>query len=68
VVSTFLRAIRAGVVHIHHGATIFAHYGRLEVAFDTCSRVVVDSLREEGIMKDNPAIIVTTVTQALQEV
>jgi cohesin complex subunit SA-1/2 len=68
VVSTFLRAIRVGVVHTHRGATILAHYGQLEVAFDTCSRVVIDSVREESTMKDDPAIVVSTVTQALQEV
>lgn len=68
VISTFLRAIRCGAVHIHHGAVILAHYGRLEAAFDACSRVVVDVLREDSIMKGNPQIIVTTLTQALQEV
>lgn len=68
VVSTFLRAIRCGAIHIHHGAVILAHYGRLELAFDSCSRVVIDVLREENVMKNEPHVIVTTVTQALQEV
>jgi cohesin complex subunit SA-1/2 len=68
VISTFLRAIRVGAIHIHHGAVVLAHYGRLEVSFDTCSKAIVDVLREESVMNDNPDVIVTTVTQALQEV
>ena len=68
VISTFLRAIRVGAIHIHHGAVVLAHYGRLEVSFDTCSKAIVDVLREESIMNDSPDVIVTTVTQALQEV
>lgn len=68
VISTFLRAIRVGAIHIHHGAVVLAHYGRLEVSFDTCSKAIVDVLREESIMNDSPEVIVTTVTQALQEV
>ena len=68
VISTFLRAIRVGAIHIHHGAVVLAHYGRLEVSFDTCSKAIVDVLREESVMNDSPEVIVTTVTQALQEV
>lgn len=68
VISTFLRAIRVGAIHIHHGAVVLAHYGRLEIAFDTCAKAIVDVLREESIMNDNPDVIVTTLTQALQEV
>ena len=68
VISTFLRAIRVGAIHVHHGAVVLAHYGRLEVSFDTCSKAIVDVLREEEIMNDSPDIIVTTLTQALQEV
>ena len=68
VISTFLRAIRVGAIHIHHGAVVLAHYGRLEVSFDTCSKAIVDVLREESVMNDSPEVIVATVTQALQEV
>ncbi|KDR77313.1 hypothetical protein GALMADRAFT_267467 [Galerina marginata CBS 339.88] len=67
VISTFLRAIRAGTIHVQHGAVILAHYGRLEMAFDTCSKVIVDVLRDEIVMKDSPETLVTTLTQALQE-
>jgi len=68
VISTFLRAIRAGAIHAQHGSIVLAHYGRLEVAFDTCSKVIVDVLREDTIMKENPHLIVSTITQAVQEV
>lgn len=67
VMSTFLRAIRAGAVNVQHGAIVLAHYGRLGLAFDTCSKVIVEILREEGMMKDNAEIVITVVTQALQE-
>ncbi|KXN89772.1 Cohesin subunit psc3 [Leucoagaricus sp. SymC.cos] len=67
VISTFLRAIRAGAISVNHGSVLLAHYGRLGVAFDTCVKVVVDVLREEGLMGDNGDIVVTVVTKAIQE-
>jgi len=66
--STFLRAIRAGAVHIRHGATLLTHYGRMGPAFDVCSKVIVDILREQGMMDDRGEEIVSVITQALQEV
>jgi hypothetical protein len=68
VMSTFLRAIRAGAIHVRHGAILLAHYGRLGPSFDLCSRVIVDSLREEGMFKNNGEVVTTVVTQALREV
>lgn len=68
VISTFLRAIRAGIISVHHGAVLLAHYGRLGVAFDSCVKVVVDVLREEGLTAGNGEIIVTVATKAIQEV
>lgn len=68
VVSTFLRAIRAGAIRIQHGAVVLAHYGRLEAAFDTCSKIIVDALREESIMKNNPELVASVIIQAVQEV
>src|SRR5260221_11786385 len=38
VVSTFLRAIRAGAIHPRHGTVLLVHHGRLGVAFDHCSK------------------------------
>lgn len=68
VISTFLRAIRAGAITIHHGSVLLAHYGRLGVAFDSCVKVVVDVLREEGLAGENGEVITTVVTKAIQEV
>ena len=67
-VSTYIRAIRAGAIHPRHGAVLLAHYGRLGSAFDACTKVIVDVLREEGMMYGNGDIVVTVVTQAMQEV
>ena len=53
VVTTFLRAIRAGVIHFRHAATVLAHHGRLGPTFDLCSKVIIEILREEGMYKDN---------------
>ena len=66
--SSLLRAIRAGAIHIQHGATVLAHYGCLEVAFDTCSKVIVDILQEERIMVEKPELVTFVVTQTIQEV
>jgi cohesin complex subunit SA-1/2 len=68
VISTFLRAIRAGAIHSSHGAVLLAHHGRLGVAFDHCSKIVVDVLREEGMYKGHGDIVVDVVTTALKDV
>jgi hypothetical protein len=68
VVSTYLRAIRAGAVNVRHGAVLLAHYGRLGPAFDACVKIVIDVLKEEGMMYGNADVVVTVVTQAMQEV
>ncbi|KAI6041487.1 hypothetical protein EDC04DRAFT_2565548 [Pisolithus marmoratus] len=66
-ISPFLRAIRAGAVHVRHGAVLLAHYGRLGPVFDLCTKVIVDALREEGMYNDNGEVVVDVVTQALKE-
>jgi len=68
VISTFLRAIRAGVISVNHGSVLLAHYGRLGITFDTCVKVVVDVLREEGLMGGHGEMVVSVVTKAIQEV
>ncbi|PIL29081.1 hypothetical protein GSI_09129 [Ganoderma sinense ZZ0214-1] len=67
VVTTFLRAIRAGVIHFRHAATVLAHHGRLGPTFDLCSKVIIEILREEGMYKGNGETVVAVVCQALQE-
>ena len=68
VVTTFLRAIRAGVVHFQHSATLLSHYGRLGPSFDLCAKVVVEILREEGLYKNNGDAVIAVVDQALRDV
>ncbi|KAF8634382.1 hypothetical protein AX15_000952 [Amanita polypyramis BW_CC] len=67
VVATYLRAIRAGTINARHGAVLLAHYGRLGPTFDACIKIVIDVLREEGMMYDDPDVVVVVVTQAMQE-
>ncbi|KAI0058337.1 hypothetical protein BV25DRAFT_1283433 [Artomyces pyxidatus] len=67
VVSTFLRAIRAGAVDMRHSAVLLVHHGRLGPAFDLCSKVIVEVLKEEGMYKDHGDIVSSVVTQALRE-
>ncbi|KAG7442823.1 uncharacterized protein BT62DRAFT_935557 [Guyanagaster necrorhizus] len=67
VMSTFLRAIRAGAIHVRHGASLLAHYGRLGPTFDLCTKVIVEVLREAGMFNDDGDIVALVITQALQE-
>lgn len=68
IMSTFLRAIRGGVINVRHGAVLLAHFGRLGPAFDLCSKVMVDVLREEGMYNDHGDVVVAVSIQAIQEV
>ncbi|EGO01292.1 hypothetical protein SERLA73DRAFT_87834, partial [Serpula lacrymans var. lacrymans S7.3] len=66
-ISTFLRAIRAGAVHVKHSSVLLAHHGRLGPIFDLCCKIIVDVLREEGMYQENGDIVVAVITQALRE-
>ncbi|KIJ16482.1 hypothetical protein PAXINDRAFT_113645 [Paxillus involutus ATCC 200175] len=66
-VSTFLRAIRAGAVHVKHSDVLLANHGRLGPAFDLCTKVIIDVLREEGMYNDNGEIVVEVIKKALLE-
>ena len=68
IISTFLRAIRAGAIHPSHSAVLLTHHGQLGVAFDHCSKIVVDVLREEGMYKGHGDVVVSVITSALKEV
>jgi cohesin complex subunit SA-1/2 len=68
VVSTFLRAIRAGAIHPSHSSVLLARHGRIGVAFDHCSKIVVDVLREEGMYKGHGDVVVNVITSALKDV
>ncbi|KAJ6481707.1 hypothetical protein C8R45DRAFT_1150698 [Mycena sanguinolenta] len=64
---TFLRAIRAGVLHVQHTAILLSHYGRLGATFDQFTKAIVDILRDEGMTKENGDVVVVVLTKALQE-
>ena len=66
--ATFLRALRAGIVHTRHGAILLAHYGRLGPAFDLTAKLMVDVLREEGMYKDNGKLVEDVIVEALKNV
>lgn len=67
-VSTFLRAIRAGAVHIKHSDVLLANYGRLGPSFDLCTKVIIDVLRDEGMYNENGEMVVEVIKKALLEV
>ncbi|KAH7883079.1 hypothetical protein F5I97DRAFT_1979019 [Phlebopus sp. FC_14] len=66
-ISSFLRAIRAGAVHVKHSAILLAHFGRLGPAFDLCTKVMIDILREEGLYNQNGNNVAEITIHALQE-
>jgi cohesin complex subunit SA-1/2 len=68
IISTFLRAIRAGAIHPNHSAVLLTHHGRLGVAFDHCSKIIVDLLREEGMYKGHGGVVVSVIASALKDV
>lgn len=67
-VSTFLRAIRAGAVHVKHSDVLLANYGRVGPSFDLCTKVIIDVLREEGMYNDNGEMVANVIKKALLEV
>ncbi|KAF9078436.1 hypothetical protein BDP27DRAFT_1309581 [Rhodocollybia butyracea] len=67
VITTFLRALHAGVIQVRHGAILLAHYGMLGPAFDACVKMVVDMLKDEGLSNDNGQLIVLVATQTMKE-
>jgi cohesin complex subunit SA-1/2 len=67
-ISIVLRSITLRVMHARHGALLLAHFGRLGPVFDQCAKSVVDVLREEGMYRNNGAVVVEVVTRAMEEV
>ncbi|KAL1748245.1 hypothetical protein HDZ31DRAFT_79792 [Schizophyllum fasciatum] len=67
VITTYLRAIRAGVVDLRHCAVLLAHYGRFGANVDSCSKVVLDSLRQESRRGGDTELVVGVIIEAIQE-
>ncbi|KAJ7757031.1 hypothetical protein B0H16DRAFT_1371104 [Mycena metata] len=64
---TFLRGIRAGILHVRHTAILLSHYGRLGHIFDQFAKSITEILREEGMDNDNGDVVVVVINQALRE-
>ncbi|KAF7292892.1 SCD domain-containing protein [Mycena indigotica] len=65
---TFIQAVRTGVLNVQHSAVLLSQYGRLGATFDNFTKLIVETLREEGLEQDNGGdTVVAVVTQALQE-
>lgn len=60
--------MRTGVIQVRHGAVLLAHYGRLGPAFDSCAKLVIEILKDEGLLGEHGQLIVLVVTQAMKEV
>uniref|UniRef100_D8Q7N8 SCD domain-containing protein n=1 Tax=Schizophyllum commune (strain H4-8 / FGSC 9210) TaxID=578458 RepID=D8Q7N8_SCHCM len=67
VITTYLRAIRAGVIDLRHCAVLLAHYGRFGANVDSCSKVVLDSLRQECRRGGDTELVVSVITEAIRE-
>lgn len=68
VVSYFLRAIAPGAIDARHSAVLLAYHGRLGNQFDHCLSTVIGVLREEGMYKQNGALVEHVATEALRQV
>ncbi|TRM66853.1 hypothetical protein BD626DRAFT_627323 [Schizophyllum amplum] len=67
VITTYLRAIRAGVIDLRHCAVLLAHYGRFGSNVDSCSKVVLDSLRQECRKGGDTETVVGVITETIQD-
>ena len=67
-IATFLRALRAGVIHARHGTILLTHFGRLGPSFDSSAKLMIEVLREEGMYKDNGSLVSQVAVQAMKDV
>ncbi|ETS59677.1 hypothetical protein PaG_06609 [Moesziomyces aphidis] len=59
VISTFVAAIRVGVIDAKHSTVVLIHFGRLGAIYDSCCKALVEVLKEEAIFGGyNRAVIV----------
>ena len=66
--SHFIAAIRLGTFDIKHAAGVLAYHGRLGHIFDSCSKVLVETLREEGVYAGRPDMACNVILDALKQV
>nr|WJN25054.1 sister chromatid cohesion subunit [Moesziomyces parantarcticus] len=59
VISTFVGAVRVGVIDAKHSTAVLIHFGRLGAIYDSCCKALVEVLKEEAIFGGyNRAVIV----------
>jgi cohesin complex subunit SA-1/2 len=66
--SHFIAAIRLGTFDVKHAAGVLAYHGRLGHIFDSCSKVLVETLREEGVYAGRPDMACNVILDALKQV
>ncbi|EJU01344.1 hypothetical protein DACRYDRAFT_116527 [Dacryopinax primogenitus] len=66
VVSTFIRAIRIGVLHIRHSPLLLAHFGRFSSTVDVCMKSLIDVLRDEGIRGKNGEEVAAAIAKSME--
>ncbi|KZT59992.1 hypothetical protein CALCODRAFT_449346 [Calocera cornea HHB12733] len=67
VISTFIRAIRIGVLHLRHAAVLLAHFGRFSSTVDLCMKSLIDVLREEGIRSKHGEAVAIAIAKSLED-
>ncbi|SNX85606.1 related to Nuclear cohesin complex subunit [Melanopsichium pennsylvanicum] len=59
VISTFVSAIRVGIIDAKHSTIVLIHFNRLGLIYDSCCKALIEVLKEEAIFGGyNRAVIV----------
>lgn len=67
-ISQFITAIRVGVVDIKHGTGLLAQFGRLSTVFDACLKILVETLREQGVLNGRGEEVCKVILDSIKEV
>jgi len=68
VVSSFVSAVRIGVLDVEQAKEPLAHYGRFGPVYDAIVKKLVDVLRDEGIYNKEGTTVAHVVREALENV
>ncbi|EST04683.1 hypothetical protein PSEUBRA_005959 [Kalmanozyma brasiliensis GHG001] len=62
IISTFVSAIRVGIIDAKYSTVVLTHFGRLGAIYDSCCKALIEVLKEEAIFGGyNRAVIVESV-------
>lgn len=67
-ISQFITAIRVGVVDIQHGTGLLAQFGKLSSVFDACLKILVETLREQGVLNGRGDEVCKVILDCIEEV